>query len=400
MKFSFKIPSTAYSNFYEIARYNLTWRIAIFALVSLIFFNISLLVTVGPNFILPSSLAILVTAVGLLLLYKLKKYEPTAYLFCILGTILTNYSLYAFTEISHLIDVVWIIILLIYSYFALGKKVGLIILLADFLSVGIYIFFFLNENIKELAPLQLIDKIPLLISSAVCFSLLSYILFLFVQTSKIAENKYLVLTSELRANNDEKSVLIKEIHHRVKNNLQVIISLLRLQSNEIEIENQKKPFNNTVNRVVAMALIHEKIYQTPDLAHINLGEYVEALGKELIDSLAINSLVDFEVKSNVSSIKPKSLIPLALIFNELISNSLKHGINTAKAGKISIQIFNEESNLKIIYKDSGVWIPSDNKDSLGISLIHSLTEQLSGTVEKTTKEGTQYNFNFVYDKYI
>lgn len=394
MKYSIKIPSTNYSNLFDIARYDLTWRFGIFALLSLIFFNLTLLLTVGKDFILPSGIAITVTVLALGLMYNKKKYEFTATIFCIIGTILTNYFLYAFPQISHLVDFVWIITLVIFSYFTLGKKIGLIILIIDFLSIGIYIFFFLNINVEVLVPLKLIDKLPLFASATVCFSLLSYILYLFVATTKKAENEYLELTKELKAKNKEKSVLIKEIHHRVKNNLQVIISLLRLQSNEVEIENQKKPFRDTVNRVIAMSLIHEKIYQSPDLAHINIEEYIRTLGVELIDSLSIDKAIEFKIKSNVHTVKPKSLIPLALIFNELISNSLKHGFKDVQSGQISLEIINDFPNTKMIYKDSGVWIPNNESNTLGVDLIQSLTDQLNGTITKNTQSGTEYIFYF------
>ena len=143
-----------------------------------------------------------------------------------------------------------------------------------------------------------------------------------------------------------------------------------------------------------MAHIHERMYQSENLSRIELEEYTESLSADLIHSYNIEKQISLLVNSEIIEVHPKALVSLALIFNELISNSLKHAFDTTKAPIISIDIRNEGDNtVEIYYSDNGVWKPHNAK-SFGLELINSLTEQLNGSLELETKEGTHYIFQF------
>lgn len=183
----------------------------------------------------------------------------------------------------------------------------------------------------------------------------------------------------------EKEVLLKEIHHRVKNNLQIISSLLSLQSNYIDDTKAKDMFLKSQNRIRSMSLIHEKLYQSHNLSEIDFSDYVHELSNYLAISYNISSNqinFAFDVDEIVCHIDVA--IPLGIILNELITNSFKHAFNKIEKGEINIIIKKEENRLILRYKDNGSGLPSDfdpqNIITLGFSLITNLTEQLNASL--------------------
>jgi len=185
----------------------------------------------------------------------------------------------------------------------------------------------------------------------------------------------------------EKEILIKEIHHRVKNNLQIIYSLLNLQSNISQNPESISVINNAKNRVRSMVLIHEKLYQSENIANINFTEYITELVNNLINSYQHNDKkinVKFDIKNNVH-IDIDEAIPCGLIINEIVTNSLKYAFVNRKEGTIYIKFdFKEMKSGKIKYnliiRDNGIGLPEniDTSKSLGMQLISSLSEQLQG----------------------
>ncbi|MBK9192832.1 MAG: sensor histidine kinase [Crocinitomicaceae bacterium] len=187
--------------------------------------------------------------------------------------------------------------------------------------------------------------------------------------------------------------MLKEIHHRVKNNLQVITSLLRLQSREIEDEKTKAQFQDAVQRIIAMSLIHEKIYQNENLSKIDLKDYLDTLAADLIHTYADNIKITLDINSALDRLGNNTLVPVALIFNELISNSLKHAFNDLDHGHIKVELFPREKNMfELMYKDNGKWSEPVKEGSFGLELIETLTEQLDGKVERKSENGTVYRF--------
>ncbi|WP_282054266.1 sensor histidine kinase [Maribacter luteus] len=207
--------------------------------------------------------------------------------------------------------------------------------------------------------------------------------------------------NEIEKRIKEKETLLREVHHRVKNNLQTVSSLLSLQSRSIQDEKMKNIIKSSQNRVISMAMVHEMLYMRDDLSKIEYKSYVQELSEFLIRSL---KGADNKVKLNIDIPDIKlgidTAIPLGLLINEAITNALKYGISNQKDGEISISIEQgEENGYELRIGDNGVGFPDtiDHKTtkSLGLKLIHNLARQLKGSIIKdTTKKGTNYIIKF------
>jgi two-component sensor histidine kinase len=193
----------------------------------------------------------------------------------------------------------------------------------------------------------------------------------------------------------EKEVLLREVHHRVKNNLQIIISLLNLQSRYMKDETTLSAFRDSQNRIKAMALVHEKLYLSTDISRINLDDYIRFLGNNLFQFFGVKGKgITLTMDIRDISLAMDTATPIGLIINELISNSLKHAFPKGRRGEISITIKRENNSLTILFADTGVGIPQDsdwqNAKSLGLRLVTSLVEQLQGTIELDRTAGTAF----------
>jgi PAS domain S-box-containing protein len=202
-------------------------------------------------------------------------------------------------------------------------------------------------------------------------------------------------TEQINASLEEKIVLLREVHHRVKNNLQIIISLLKLQSRYMTDENTIAAFRECQNRVKAMSLVHEKLYQSADISKIDLGNYVRFLGNSLFQFFGRKGTgVTFTTDIQDISLDINTAIPVGLIINELVSNSLKYAFPQERTGEISVAIRRENHTLSILFADNGAGIPADfdwrNAKSLGLRLVTSLVEQLQGTIELDRSAGTAF----------
>jgi PAS domain S-box-containing protein len=200
---------------------------------------------------------------------------------------------------------------------------------------------------------------------------------------------------KLKASLNEKTMLLKEIYHRVKNNLQIIVSLLNLQSRSVKDETVLATIRESQNRVKAMALVHEKLYRAEDISHIDISDYIKFLGTGLFQFYDAKSRgIRFTLDAPNVRVDINTAIPLGLIMNELISNALKYAFPKGRGGEISVNIRREEKTLTVIVRDDGVGIPPDfdwqNAPSLGLRLVNSLVDQLDGTVELDRTSGTRF----------
>lgn len=200
---------------------------------------------------------------------------------------------------------------------------------------------------------------------------------------------------QILASLKEKEVLLKEIHHRVKNNLQVIYSLLNLQSRKIKDKQIAELFRESRNRIRSMAFIHEKLHKSKDLSRIDFAEYIRALLVDLFRSYGANSKA-VSVKINADNI-PLSIdiaLPLGLIINELTSNSLKYAFPSGQQGEISIILRYNDAKLLLIFSDNGVGLSKDfdilNTETLGFQLVITLVEQLEATIKLDRARGTEF----------
>lgn len=205
----------------------------------------------------------------------------------------------------------------------------------------------------------------------------------------------------IQKNLEEKEILLKEIHHRVKNNLQVVSSLLNLQLNLVEDEAVRSVLLNSKNRILSMSKIHEMLYQSKDLSNIEYGNYVELLVKNLAESLkGAYHNITFQIEIKELFLNINTAIPLGLLINEIVSNALKHGIKNEAKGIISIRIYDTDKNKMVMeIGDDGVGYIGDyvssNTSTLGFQLMVSLTDQLNGKLKKAeSKTGTNYRMEF------
>lgn len=207
-------------------------------------------------------------------------------------------------------------------------------------------------------------------------------------------------TQQLLKEKEEKEVLLKEIHHRVKNNLQVINSLISIQAGYTTDPRAIELFEECKNRIKSMALIHEKLYESKDLSNINVKDYINNLIAYLIRTYQLEKNITTNINLKEENFNIDTIIPLGLIINEIISNSLKYAF-AEKDGDCIISINIEITNdnfFEMIIGDNGIGMPrekfDDNQSTLGIELIKILTEQLSGSVKLLQKDGTYYQIIF------
>jgi PAS domain S-box-containing protein len=212
---------------------------------------------------------------------------------------------------------------------------------------------------------------------------------------------YKAAEHKLKESLKEKEVLLKEIHHRVKNNLQVISSLLRLQAGYIRDEQALDIFQDSQNRIRAMAMIHENLYQSNDLAKIDFYNYIQNLANNLISSYGIQnkSLINLNLNIDKILLKIVTAIPCGLIINELVSNSIKHAFTGRNSGDIYIDFLElEPKKYSLIVSDNGIGVPDDievrRNQSLGLQLVWSLVEQLEGSIAFKNQKGTVFTITF------
>lgn len=207
-------------------------------------------------------------------------------------------------------------------------------------------------------------------------------------------------TSEISKERDTNAILLKEVHHRVKNNLQIIVSLLNLQSRFITDSKLLDVFSEIQNRVRSMSLIHEKMYKTKDLKTVNIEEYITDLSNSLLNTYRLAQKVELDVLVEVNKFNSDTLTPLGLIINEVISNALKYAFKEDKAGKIFVRITKlENGRYSLIIGDDGIGMPNailiGETESFGTELIEALSEQLNGSIKLlSNRKGTVYEVEF------
>lgn len=399
----FSIPKTDYTDHYDLARFSLSWRVCIFMAFALSLLGILLFILEQPASV-PTFFGAFSVIGFLIILQKTRKYGLVAIIFTVLGTALCQFTLISFVSEYHMVDVMWIMVTCLYTFFMLGKKWGVINLAFNIIGIIVFILFRLNENLTLIGQLEEGKVIALAFNFAICGLLVTFLILQFLKVIQKAENDFRAINNELKEQNttvaiqnEEKTVMLREIHHRVKNNLQVITSLLRLQSGEIHDEESQEKFEETINRVRSMAHIHERMYKSENLSKIDLENYIESLAEDLIHSYNIRKRISLTVECEIIEVDPKALVSLALIFNELISNSLKHAFETTEKPIISIDLRMEgDDRVELYYSDNGQWKMREKK-SFGLELIDSLTDQLNGTLEiEANDEGTHFTFDFEY----
>jgi|GEM_PF-2847201 len=196
----------------------------------------------------------------------------------------------------------------------------------------------------------------------------------------------------------EKELLLQEVHHRVKNNLMIISSLLNLQSRYINDEDVLNMIKDSQSRARSMAIIHEKLYSCRDLKRINFGEYIESITEDLFNTYSTNSHVSLRMDVDYLMLDINTCLPMGLIVNELVSNSLKYAFPEGRAGCVTVRFHGGPESYVLEVGDDGVGLPEDldidHGDSMGMELVSSFTHQLKGEMELIRKNGTCFRIRF------
>ncbi|MDB4103980.1 tetratricopeptide repeat protein [Salibacteraceae bacterium] len=260
-----------------------------------------------------------------------------------------------------------------------------------------------REN--EIQELQLGRNRILITSFTISLVLALVSVVLYARTNRDRKKAFSLLQKQnesIKKQKEEKEVLLMEIHHRVKNNLQVINSLIRLQCAYTDDQVALDLFDECQNRIISMALIHEKMYESHDLSNVNIQEYIAELSQNLLRSYRLHKNVELDIDVSVKTLTLDTLIPLGLLLNELISNSLKHAfLDDKEDGVITVKLDRDSSSGKFVLEigDNGIGLPNDftfnSALTLGIELVVTLSSQLDGTIERIEKPGSHFRIEFI-----
>ncbi len=250
------------------------------------------------------------------------------------------------------------------------------------------------------------QRYGLITGIVVLLTILGILYFHFREKDKLAhrvaiKNAEISVQNEiLKQANKQNELLLREIHHRVKNNLQIINSLLSLQSRKTTNQEVITMMQESSSRINSIALIHNKLYQQQSINRLSIQDYIEQLGAHLLSIYNVGKKnVRFNVEAKDVSLDIDTAIPVGLILTELMTNSLKYAFVDRDEGEIHVHVRHEgERDYELIFKDNGVGIPETKRkqtnETLGFRLIHSLTRQLAGIVQYTFDEFSMYNIRF------
>lgn len=345
--------------------------------------------------------AFLVACGALIFLVATRRYRPTFMLYAIAGTVIAHFGCNFSLTTPHYVDFLWMIVTSFLAFIGLGNRWGLGILSVNVVGIFYFIFFSHNAHILVIKPFNPVDALLAYIEIVTAFFIIAYIMYQFIRIQNYSEARLRKANTELalqnsiiRSKSDENVVLLKEIHHRVKNNLQIIISLLRLQREEIQSTESRDQFTEAINRVMVMSSIHQRLYREKEMARVDLTGYLTDLANDLKIIFENHKNILVNIRCTYTEIDLKTVVPLGLLLNELISNSYKYAFRDFESGSININVTEKGDLFELKYSDSGTWLERSEGDSgFGLDLIQILTEQLNGNFEfHSDNTGTHYLF--------
>lgn len=391
-----------FEDFYERTRYRLVKNACLALTIVLILITIQNL-TNSDYSVLPNIIGSLMGSLGYIFLLITKKYKPIAMLLSIGGFILISATFLMLENVVHYTTPLYMIINILFTFFTLKKVWGISIITAHFLVMIPFFFLKFTTNLANIPHYEWNDLLAFTTEYLICGFGIGYLLYLYILTSNYAEKELREQNNSLKdknelilKQNEEMDVMLREIHHRVKNNLQVISSMLRLQFQN-HPESHTKEFSEAINRINAMSLIHEKLYQSDMLTNFNLQNYLDSLASNIVGSYSTKP-ISIHIKVKVDSVSEKSIVPIALLFNELLTNSIKHAFTKVDHPEIKAEIKpSSGTEFSLYYADNGSWKKA-TKEGFGLDLVQAMTEQLDGYYELVREaEGTTYNFT-LYDQ--
>lgn len=383
-------PNTDFcKSVYEKGKYLLAWRLSLaFIFLSVVLFSIAISQKPLLEIAWPVYLT-LVVSVGLVIsLKKYKTYKIAFWTYIVVITLLVHVALNFFTQTTHYVDFIWMISSILLGFIGLNKNVGIGLVLINVLGLGYFYLYSIDATLMEFNEMSNILKLGEFIEMVFSLFVVSYLMYLFVKFN-------VVIKTESQSTYNENTVLVKEIHHRVKNNLQIVISLLRLQQNELKSEEAKQHFSEAINRIMVMSLIHQKLYQDKSLAEIKIKDYLGDLTSDIASLSTLGIPIKVDIKSELEKVGLKTIVPLGLIINELMSNSIEHAFRGKLEALIHVSIKAKgKDEFELIYFDNGSWNKQSKEySSFGLELIEILTSQLDGEFKRDVSiNGTSYEF--------
>jgi len=397
----FTPKNIVHKNEVEQAKFNLIWRLSIVSTIMLTILFASFISDPSDakySYLIGLSIVIL----GLIYLRITHRSKAIYIIYASAATLLILFNNNVILDTPHLANNLWILLVIILALFGTNLKTALIFLGINCFGIIYYAIFSLNDHYVKMQSISFENSLPIGLELICVMSIIIYVVYLFFKTRDSAAKKLTKTNSLLEENNaqilqreEEKTILVKEIHHRVKNNLQIIISLLRLQMMDIKNIEAKEHFSEAINRVMVMSSIHQKLYQEKNLTNFNLQEYIIELSQELKLFFKEEFPIKIEVDVNYENIDLKTIVPIGLLLNELLSNSFKYAFEEKSEGEIKITIDGKNDFFELKFSDSGRWKENKREDNgFGLELLDILTEQLNGTKKVSkTAEGTFYTFN-------
>lgn len=381
-----KAPITEYKSIDDIGKFDMIWNVSSI-LAPIFFLLLCIHIYFGDDSVISSTAGLTVALMNVVILYKFRKYKFVGVWSVLLGTLICQGAIH-FVNDSHLVsDTMWCVLVGFFTFFLFGARWGTLVLLLNLTGLVLFLMNADTEDILNKGITLEQVNVKMVINVFYVGLTLAFVIYKMVQNNKKINARY---EKEIQRN----EILIKEIHHRVKNNLQIISSLLRLQAAETTNEKVIEHFNEAINRIRSMALIHEKMYHDDDLSSIDIPSYLEALANDIVNSTKSECKVEFKAESEINEIDIENIVPISLIFNEMITNSLKHGFAHQDKGAIHIDIKRNDDVVMFHYHDNGEWKTPSSEKTFGLELLDTLTEQLDGSFQRKIENGTHYYFEF------
>lgn len=383
---SLKPPTTSYSSIGDVGRFNMIWSVSLVLIPVFLLLLIMHLIFGDPSW-RSSGIGLLVAMFNIFYLYRTRKFKLIAITSVILGTLICQFSIFVVADSRVIADAMWCILVGFFTFFLIGTTAGVITMLLNLSGLLVYISTANYHEIIEKGTAEGTVDYKMIINVIYVALAMSYVIHKMRQNNSITNKRY-------EQENQQKEILLKEIHHRVKNNLQIISSLLKLQAAESKSESVNENFQEAIGRIRSMALIHEKMYHNDDLSKIDLRTYVITLAEDICSSIYSKNNLEINVDSSIEQVETKNIVPISLIFNELVTNSLKHGFINQDNAKIEVKISQNEDSVLFEYQDNGIWVEPTETSSFGLDLIDTLTDQLEGSYSRHIEDGTLYRFQF------
>lgn len=414
MKTLFATPKTDYKDVDSLTKYKVLWRMGCFLLVTLsIIISINLILYQDYP-ILPHIIGGTIVLLAMITMKLTKRYEVISMIASLGFTAVLTSILFLERDFIHFESPMWITMNLLFNFYILGRIWGIFTLFISVTAILLYFGFFLEENLEHVTAEKGLNFVNFAIEYIICGTGIAYFLYNFLGLYKESikdlaiTNRKLVKESlklsktnkKISSQNKEKEVMLEEIHHRVKNNLQLTISLLRLQSRSEQPLSTSEVYNSTISRVMTMAMIHDGMYQNNFFNGLQLDSFFSNVTHQLYPEFLTPGNFQLNIKSSLDELNSKTLVPLSLLFNELIGTAVKEQRNLKQKLEINISFTPQVQNT---FQFEFV----DNHDEgyifnnpFSLEIIDLMVDQLDGSTERFFVDGkniSRFNLKLITD---